>query len=198
MEVNGAKGLGVLVVPEAARYRMKFRADQDPELATIKNTHREIPLKKQDSEFELEVATNEVELGGADNSFEVRVFARKLWYQGGLILVRPPSYQAPATLFCNGVTSQEVGVAGCQARAGSVQRLRFSQQVRAGKPAICPPARPLEAGAIGPQSIPAQDGLAFELRPPADQCGYEFRETAAPFRWFRLTTRGYEEYLIPR
>lgn len=191
--VNGKRGLGTLVVPRETSYRIEVESRGRLDAFTITSCSREILImdikesglfgSRRKYKFDYrpmkgveEDSFCQLDLGGYD-----RVAGRHSW---ALIDFEHPDFKAPATVYCNGDTTQTVGVSICQSKAGLYQKIQFEGPVYL----------EYDKGCEVPE-VDANGSLVFPIA--HGRCYYAFQEKTGEKRFHRLTTIGYEEFLIP-
>lgn len=184
--INGKKGLGAMVVPESGSgYQVQARAPSDPDLVVIGSCAREDTIPKADDNFQYSYAPNQLE---KDRYCPVHIstLSAKTWYTGAFFDVQRSDTSVPAKVECNGIEIPYVGTMVCQEKAGLWFRVTFANPVDAGVPSRtqCP-------------ALTSDDGLKFEFRMPVGECAYKFFLRSDQKQLARLTTVGYEEYVLP-
>lgn len=190
IEVNGQRGEGVLVVPKASAYTFKIESKGDIDAFTLQSCHKEIFPKgvKKDGLFgrkrrlefdhvptaEDQVSACPVQLGAYQKTEGKHSFA--------FIDFESDKEQLPAVLHCNGEVKTTNGVSICQSRAGLMQRIVFPVEVGLAAKK-CEMPEPLSTGVY-----------RFSIR--EGFCIFAFMETKKPWRVHRLTTIGYQDFVV--
>lgn len=189
VSVNGrpSRGMGVAQREAWPVYDIRVRAPEKVELVTLTTCHREQTFTKQDREFSIRFTPSNFE----DRVYcpaRISAFSPSFVYAGGFLDFEDNRTRLPAEISCNGLSYGSGGVSVCQSRAELAQQIRFDLDVDAGTPgdAKCPPVKVLD---------PMR---RFEIRLGEGLCVYAFRERNEPRRTHRLTTYGYQEFIVPR
>ncbi len=184
IDVNGVKGVGALVVPIAAQYRIQGESKGELDLFTLESCHREFSAEKLGRKFTygflpvqgLEGSGCPIQLGGYEKKR-----GRHSW---GLIDFEEPESTLPATLKCNGTQAKTNGVSVCQSRVDLIQAIVFDVEVD-------------QAVAKDDCKLPTpKDSKTFIFPIKKRECAIVFREKQGQRRFHRLTTLGFEGILI--
>lgn len=180
MTVNGETASGVMVIPKASRYDLTVTYHGSPELIRIGTCHREIIVDKSElksSSFKTQFVPISLIESDGYCPINVGVFDKEGLYAWGLIEIRNESMKAK--VFCNGKTTNELGVALCQSRTKLVQSISFDTQVKVSQLGTC--SAPYTA-----------DNKTFKVETSDGICIYLF---SANKSYFRFTTYGYTDIL---
>lgn len=180
--VNGIAGKGTMVVPKSALYDIQVTAPDNADIVTINTCHREMILNKQDNKFGVKFTPTDIENNGYCPII-ISAFAPTFTYAGGFIDVQ--DVDLPAILTCNGKTANTSGVSVCQSRMGMIEKIQFADPVNAGVPDLPCPA------------LSGSPGVSFEVHLGKGRCVYAFKEVSSG-RIHRLTTQGYEQFMLGR
>jgi len=190
--VNGHQAEGVLVVPRSPQYAFDIRAKGKLDLFTFTTCHRErtrenagergwLANKKrrklifEPTPLEKSEVACPVQLGGYE-----RIKGRHSW---GLVVFEHPSLTLPALVSCNGSQYNARGVSVCQAKAGLLMQIVFSEKVIWPKTNTC-------------IKLTSSDSKSFTFKLPRGQCGFRFVTQSGEERYHRLIVVGYESILI--
>lgn len=189
IEINGEIHEGVTVVPQSDSYRFVFTPKGNIDLILLRTCHREFSGEKlssgwfQKGKFKYEYKPV---IGIEDSRVcPMRIDAyesdkgRHSW---ALVEFEHTSYRLQAELTCNGKVNLLRGVGVCQAKSGTVQRLRFFEPVR-----FSPP-KPEQCGA------PVKKGNWYEIEVTPGECLYHFDSKDGKIG--RLTMVGYQGVLV--
>lgn len=192
VEVNGREGDGVLVVPRSNEYKFKIESRGTLDMLIIKSCHEHKPVEnaKEKGWFGSKRRTRftyimgDVELNRSACPLEIGGFEKdKGRHSWALVDFESPDYKLPATLYCNGQTSEVNGVSICQSQGGLIQRIKFPSDIEM--------ATTTTKCKI---QLPVGNHLEWNIRPGI--CVYNFIEINEPHRFHRMTTIGYEEILV--
>ncbi len=192
VEVNGQYFEGVTVVPYAKSYLINLIPPGKITLMLIRTCHREFSPKLSEKGWGLfknkkqSYAYEYVPVQGIEDvrvcPLRVEVYeSDKGRHSWAMIEMENPAYSLRFTVDCNGETHHANGVAACQAKEKSIQRLRFSEPVRFA------PATP---GC----SEPVYRGGAYEIQATAGECSYVF--DTQDKKVGRLTLVGWQGVLV--
>lgn len=191
IKVNRQDYIGMAVPNLADKYDIEIKSRGKLDLLTLQTCHREIVI---------EGAKKERRFGDDDKSYlfthtplptmekgqycplfiggyEINK-GRHSW---GYVDFRVGDELLPASLFCNGVQSTQVGVSVCQSKAGLIQRIAFDVPVKVVPDPGC--------------ELPLDNPQDFEFAINKGLCVYAFMEISSK-KVHRLTTFGYQEVLI--
>jgi hypothetical protein len=187
LDVNSMKGVGNLVAPQAPSYNLKLKADMDLDFLVLKSCNREVIAEKNGSSF----VYNYSPLPGIEDNRACPVMitgvekstAKKVW---GYLDFQDQRNLLPATVKCNGEMKRYGGVSVCQAKAGLIQRIEFDGEALGEALTDIHPDCALTQ--INPKT--------FEFKMARGLCYFKFVEKAAPNRFHRLSSFGWDEILL--
>lgn len=190
-EVDGKKYAGIGVLPHKAFYDITFFPEAKVDSYIIQTCHRDVLIRKPKTgwfsnkytyryqpQVGLETkSTCALEVAALNESQKNEGFAF-ITYQD-----ERPEISLKANMRCNGLFSNEQGVAICQTAAGLLQQVFFMQQV-------------LIENVGGPCEMPtSDDGFFWNLKVSKDECTYFFtgreKHKNGKRLSFGLTTIGY-------
>lgn len=189
LKVNGHKGVGTLVVPQASVYNFEVEARGQLDLFTYSTCHREWYQESAweegwfTSEYEtkFEYRPNAVEKGHCPlqmGGYEKKK-GRHSW---ALVDFEDSGTTLPGLVHCNGSSYNSRGVTICQSKAGLLQKIEFTVPVLYSPDQGCPITKVIE-------------DKTFEIVLPRGECVYMFVEKSGE-RVHRLTTYGYDEVIL--
>lgn len=192
IEVNGQYFEGVTVVPYSRSYSITLLPKGEIDLMLIRTCHREYAVEKASGGWKL--------FGGKKNKFEyiytpiqgiednracplrVEVYesskGRNSW---ALIDMENPKYKLIFNVDCNGDSYTANGVAACQAKEKSIQRVKFSEPIR------------FAPSSDGCQAPMFKDGY-YEIQASIGECPYTFDTKDG--KTGRITIIGWQGVLI--
>jgi hypothetical protein len=190
IKVNGFKGVGVLVLPQAAQYEMEISSKSDIDLLTIRSCHRSHEYEKawKDNGAFKGKDFAKVTLN-LDNPIEKEYCVLDLgaWnktgrHSFGFIDFYNPKLKLVAKSNCNGYTSNQTGVSICQAFIGTLQEISLPNKsvMRASTP-DCEFALP--------------DSKTFRYEIKKGVCVYLIKDLTTK-EFHRLTTIGYDKIIL--
>lgn len=193
---EGKEFVGMAVLPGQASYDLHIKAKGDLDLFTFTNCHREevsedawnvqetkrtFIFKKQvdkKKEIKLTFRPTELEKDGPCPIFVAGYEESKGRHSWAFIDFENEENRLISEVQCNGETKMFTGVSVCQARAGLLQRIKFSVNVKTSPD--CP--------------IRIINDFEYEIEIPLGECVYTFMSESGETH--RLTTFGYEQVLI--
>jgi len=190
MEINGNKGIGVMVVPYAPSYDFKVKSPGKMSLFTYATCHKNIPIEdggkgwyKNKIEFTF-TPDREIEASKKACPMEIGTWelgrGRNSW---GFVDFETPHLKLPALLKCNGQRMQTNGVSVCQSLQGLIQEISFPAEVLTSDKSRC-------------DKMTTKDNKLFRYKCNNRQCVYTFMERSKAGRMHRHTTICYEELLL--
>lgn len=196
ININGFQGQGVLVVPEAATYKVHIKAPGELDLFTFTNCHREEIAEnasvvsktgkifrrtiENKNEFKMDFTPSPLEKSDSCLVQVTGLEESKGRHSWGIVDFESSTNTLPALLSCNGSQINAKGVSICQARASLIQAIKFPKEVYASPDTSCP--------------LPKTKGDYFEFPIQKGKCVYAFMTKEKEIH--RLTTLGYEQILI--
>lgn len=182
--VNGVRGDGVMVVPQADKYQISGVAKGTLDLLTITTCHRDISWSPGKKEFVYEYVPRRSIEGSRACPILIGGYDKKGQHSWGIIEQENKDlFQMEAFLACNGSGKRFSGVSICQSRAGLIQVIEFDSPVKYSPDPSCPLPAPIE------------DGKRFEFPIVRGTCVYAFKDMASD-KYHRLLTYGYESVLL--
>lgn len=180
LSVNQVKGSGVVVAPLSNSYEIEGKTSGDLDVLTISTCHREIVLEDEGKDFRYMYTP----ILGLEDDCPVVITGldkKKEKHSWGFIDFEHPDYQLPAEIYCNGSKITSRGVSICQAPQGTIQKITFIENVKAGEE--CP--------------IKEKTGkeFTFEMKVRESVCVFYSGSTS---RAHKMTTLGYDQILIER
>lgn len=193
--VNGKKIEGVGVLPRALSYRFEIESRGRLDAFTLTSCSRDeltLDIKEKGLfgsrrryRFDYlpmagleDTSFCQLDLGGYDKET-----GRHSW---ALLDFEHPELRASATVYCNGSVVKSVGVSVCQSKIGLYQKIEFSGPTIVEYEKECEIAQSEDGGKT--YIFPLRKGI----------CHYAFRELKGAREFHRLTTLGYEGFLMPK
>lgn len=190
LEINGEKFTGVAVPKKASQYEIKIKARGKIDMLTITTCHREEKFEEPSSgwfssgkSFTYIYKPNKdiedtrgcmLDIGAYE-----KLGGRHSW---GVIDFETLTETLASSLKCNGVETRTRGSSICQAKAGLVQKIEFTEVVKTSPDSeIC-------------SVMTSEDGKSFTYIMPLGECTFFFGTKDGKFH--RHTTYGYESILI--
>jgi hypothetical protein len=139
MQVNNWRGINTMPIRDSYEYHIKGRGDLD--LFTISTCHRYEALQnpsnvfktifkiKDTTEFKFTFTPTPLERDGYCPTWLHAFEKSKNRHSKALILYKKPDLRLVATIHCDGETFESRGVAGCNAKMGTVQAIEFKEPV---------------------------------------------------------------------
>ena len=137
-EINGRLYEGVVTVPYAASYNFVFYPKGNIDVLLLRTCHREFAAEKLSSGWfgKNKFKYTYTPIAGIEDvrtcplrldTYESAKEGRHSWL---LADFENPAYKLPYTLYCNGAITGANGVAVCQAKEHTIQRVAFNEPVR--------------------------------------------------------------------
>jgi len=189
IEINGKIFEGVTVVPNNFRYDMILRPKGNLDLVLLRTCHREFSGEKISSGFlsSKEFKYSYAPIHGIEDvgtcPMRIDVYeSGKGQHSWAFLDFESPELKVKGKLLCNGEIRDFNGVAVCQGKTGTIQRVQISEPIRfaPNSPLCDTPHR-------------TQDG-SWQFKLSRGECLYHFDTRDG--RLGRLTAIGYEGVLV--
>jgi len=185
------EGIAVLPQKDFYKFNLSPKGEAEIDLFVATTAHRNDTFeptssgwlfwKKKNSYEYLYKPNRELEADG-DNTLVFQTFEKaKGRHSWAIVLFLSDKLQLPYTLYCNGYTTEAVGVSGCQSKTGLKQGVKFKERVMIVADAGCPVMEKI-------------NGL-YEWPIGYKQCGYTFRGGDSDKKG-TLMTVGYKGELV--
>lgn len=181
--VNGIKGDGVMVVPQADVYSIQGTSHGALDLLTITTCHRDVSSSPGGTRFAYEYNPRKSLEGNGACPLLVGAYDKKGQHGWAIVEFEDDTATLPSFLACNGVGRRFNGVSICQSRHGLTQMIEFDAPVKVSPDFGCP------------MSAAKEDGKRFEFPIVKGTCVYAFKDVSSG-KIHRLLTYGYESILL--
>lgn len=131
--------------------------------------------------FSINYRPNEIEMAG-NCPVTVSMFNNKNMVAVSFIDFQDSFTTLPATVICEGTTTQSKGVSVCQSRVESIERIRFDTEVMVSPDKGC--------------ELDKDRGKEFTFKLGLNYCVYAFVEIKPPHRSHKLSVYGYDSIQI--
>jgi len=191
LDVNGFKGLGAMVVPQADYYKFKITARGDLDLFVLSTCHRVISLEEA-GEGGIFGNKRKVEIkfypqaGIEDEACPVVLEGYELdkgRHSWGYVDFQEKKLQVLAKVRCNGEENIFKGVSVCQSSEKTLQTITFEKDMFVDFKDGCAPAK-------------TSDNRTFSITLSPKLCIYGFIEKEDKKAFHRLTTLGFEKIMM--
>jgi hypothetical protein len=179
LQVNGMRGEGLVLAPEAASYDIRGKFPDDADRLSFKTCARYRPALDEGDSWRYTFVPDEIERADDCRLAEIVSFNEKGRHAFGAVVFRSARSRLPAHLVCNGEAKDDTETV-CSNLQGMPFRIRFQAPVDM---------------APGPEcGIPNAPGVTeLELPMPRGLCVIHFREHAPARREHHLTLFGFEQ-----
>lgn len=189
IQSGGAFQTGVAVVPFSESYNLIFKPKGEMDLMLVRTCHREFTAEKVASGWfsKKEFRYTYTPVKGIEDErvcpLKVEAYeSDKGRHSWAFLDFSNPKYTIPVALTCNGNEGYFQGVGVCQARVGTIQKIKFQEDIRFSTP------MPQDC------AMPHKRDDAFEFAVTKGECLYQFDTKDG--RLGRLTVVGYEGVLV--
>lgn len=178
-EIDGRDYKGTADINQRDRHEIEFDTSMRPNLFRISTCHRELTVKKPDSDLEYDFLPVEREKVPMCLMYAIALdqSGENAW---AMINFIQHFERLEAHIGCNGLRYNSIGSALCQARQGLVQTISFESDVNG-------------LAGEGCGKLREKDSNSFEFLVSEGVCHYLFDDGK---EFFRLVTFGYNEVLI--
>lgn len=178
---------GMIVLPKKLLYTITFEAESRINYISFKTCSREITANDPSvglnrKKYLINYAPNEIEKDGKCPTL-ISAFNKEGMLSVGFISYEDPSFPLSAINICGEKTMKTNGASVCQGRVGSIQRIRFEQEM------ITSPDEGCEM-----ESETRSKEFTYQIK--KGFCAYIFVEIKQPHRMHKLDTYGYNEIQI--